>query len=147
VKILKLDYNECIEKGLLRRTIASEEKAKRSILKSEKLLSDAKKNKDMNVLDGTVILAYMSMFHAVRSVLIRDGFREKSHVCLVRYIEEFYAKENKLDMRVINLLDRFRNIRHDDQYDIDFTPTEKDADEMLAFAEECINIFKKLIKN
>ncbi|MBS7643817.1 hypothetical protein KEJ26_04520 [Candidatus Bathyarchaeota archaeon] len=41
------------------------------------------------------MLAYSAMFHAARSLLIRDGVGEKSQVCVVRYLEDEYAKKER----------------------------------------------------
>ncbi|MCD6477011.1 MAG: HEPN domain-containing protein [Candidatus Aenigmarchaeota archaeon] len=146
VKGLKLSYNGCIKEKLLRKILPSKEKAIKSLKKSEKLLEDAKKNFNIELWDGTVIMAYLSIFHAARAILIRDGWREKAHACIARYLEEHYVKKNKLDRIIVDLLDRFRYLRHEDQYDVDFFATKTDAEEMLEFARKIIPIIKKIIE-
>lgn len=124
----------------------SKNKAEKSLVKSEKFLKDAKRNFSINSWDGAVILAYLSVFHASRAVLMRDGWREKSHACIARYIEREYVRKNKLEPILIDLLDRFRILRHEDQYDVEFYATQKDANEMIEFAEKILYEIKKLLK-
>ncbi len=61
------------------------------------------------------------MFHAARALLLKDGFRERSHCCIARYIEEKYVNTGGLKRIVVDLLDGFRELRHDDLYELDFS--------------------------
>ena len=45
---------------------------------------------------SSILASYMVMFHAARTILFFDGFREKSHACVARYLEEKYVKTGKL---------------------------------------------------
>lgn len=139
-----MKYEDCISKGLLRREFPSTGNAKKSLEKAEKFLLKAKRNMAEEDYDSTVILAYLSVFNAARSVLLRDGYRERSHACVSMYIEKHYVP-SKLDGRLVRLFDRFRNIRHDDQYDVSFSAGKGDAESMIKFAEEFIPAMKKLV--
>lgn len=92
----------------------------------------------------------MAMFHAARSILFFDGYREKSHACIARYLEEKYVKSQKLDIKWVELLDHSREIRHDDQYNLSFFSTEEEAENALqsakAFLNEIENLFKTISK-
>ena len=50
-------------------------------------------------------------------------------------------------MRYIKLLDRFRNIRHEDQYDISFYATKKEAQDMISFAREFLKKIETILKH
>ena len=69
------------------------------------------------------------MFHASRSILFRDGFREKSHYCLARFLENNYVKKKELEEEWVIMLDHYRGLRHDDQYGTDFYVTKEEAEE------------------
>jgi uncharacterized protein (UPF0332 family) len=120
VRILRFDYEDCRKRRLLRSTIPSEEKAQRSIKKAENWLEEAEKNMESGAYDSCLISSYLVMFHSARSVLIRDGVIEKSHYCIARYLEEKYMKKRLLEQKWVDILDRFRNIRHSDQYDVSY---------------------------
>ena len=139
------EFEKCISKGLLRKIASSPEKAKQSLVKSGKWLEEARKNFASESFDSCLVSAYTSMFHAARAILIRDGFREKSHYCVARYVEEKYMKAKKLEEKWINLLDRYRDLRHEDQYDVNFFATEADARNSLEFAEKFLERMRKLL--
>ena len=76
----------------------------------------------------SILASYMAMFYAARTILFFDGYREKSHTCIARYLEEKYVKSQKLDKKWVELLDHSREIRHDDQYNLSFFSTEEEAE-------------------
>ncbi|MEM7825892.1 MAG: HEPN domain-containing protein, partial [Candidatus Aenigmatarchaeota archaeon] len=129
------ELDECIRKGLIRKSIPSIEKAKRSIKKAEKWLEEAKRNFKFGLFDSCLVSSYSAMFHAARSILFKDGFREKSHYCLARYLEENYANKGKIEKNLVRLLDRFREFRHQELYELEFFTSKEEAKEALEVAE------------
>ena len=122
---------------------ASREKALQSIARAEELFSEAKAGLQDGRINSCVIVAYMALFHAGRALLFRDGYREKSHECIVRYLEETYGKE--LGSKTVERLDLFKAERMHTQYDITYKPNEENAEAMLEFVGEFITIIKELI--
>lgn len=139
------ELDNCLKQGLIRKTIPSNEKATKSINKAGKWLDEAKKNREVTLFDSCVVSAYSAMFHAARSLLFRDGFREKSHYCLARYLEEKYVETGKMERIVVDLLDRFRELRHEELYELDFSAMKEDADEAVQNAERIIAAIRKLL--
>lgn len=88
----------------------------------------------------------MAMFHAARTILFLDGFREKSHACVARYLEEKYVKTGKLDNKWVELLDHSREIRHNDQYDLSFFSTKEEAERALGSARDFLSSMEDLFK-
>ena len=122
----ELDFEDCVRKRLLRRVTPSADKARQSMKRAEKWLKEAEKN-----LNNELYSSYLAMFHSARAVLLRDGRREKSHFCIARYLEEMYVKKGKLEREWIDLLDRLREMRHADQYDISYFATREEAKSAL----------------
>lgn len=87
------------------------------------------------------------MFSSARAILFLDGFREKSHACVARYLEEKYVKSGKLEKKWIELLDHAREIRHDDQYNLSFFSTQEEAEKALKSAGEFLKMMKCLLAN
>lgn len=141
------ELDECFKKGLIRKIPASEEKALKSMAKANRWLIEAKKNLEHNLLDSCLISSYAAMFHAARVLLFKDGFREKSHYCVARYLEEEYAGKGKLPKVVVDLLDRLRDLRHTDLYQLDFFVTKEEAEEAIKSAEIVIGEIAKLIES
>ncbi|MEW6069250.1 MAG: HEPN domain-containing protein [Candidatus Thermoplasmatota archaeon] len=139
------ELDKYLEKGLIRKTLPSKEKAIKSITKARKWLNEAKKNFEFGLFDSCLISSYSSMFHAARAILLKDGFREKSHYCIARYLEEKYVNAGKLDRTVVDLLDRFRELRHEDLYGLESFATKGDAEEAIKNAEIVLRELKRLI--
>lgn len=139
-----IDFNECLDKGLLRKTAPSREQARMCLDKAEQSLGDAKANLAEGRHDATVLLAYASLLSASRAILFNDGMREKSHACVVRYLEAKYS--DKLGMKSIGLLDSFREARHEVQYSAAFRASELQAKEIVKFAEEFLGKAENLVK-
>ena len=140
-------YKNCIEKGLLRKIPPSPQKADMSLVKAEKWSLEAEKSLNGKALDASIIASYLVMFHSARAILFYDGYREKSHACVARYLEEKYMKTGRLEMKWIELLDHNREMRHHNQYDLSFCSTKEEAEKALETANKFIKIMKELLKS
>lgn len=140
------NYNDCMKEGLLRKIPPSKDKALQSFKKAHEWLKEAKSSLAGSALNSAIVASYMVMFHAARSILFFDGFREKSHACVARYLEEKYVKTGKLDKKWIELLDYSREVRHNDQYDLSFISTREDAEKALESARVFLASIEELFK-
>lgn len=138
-----IDLEECFVKGMLRKTAPSKEQAIMSLDKAEQALEDARANLEEGRHDATIILAYMSLLSASKAVLFNDGIREKSHICIVRYLEAEHIE--RLGPQTIKLLDSFREERHEVQYSASFRATELQAKEIVEFAGEFLAKTEKIV--
>lgn len=100
-----------------------------------------------NAFNSAVMAAYLAMFHSARAILFFDGFREKSHYCVARYLEEKYASKGLLENKWVVLLDHYRELRHDDQYSISFLATKDEAEGALRVAKEFVERLNKLLES
>ena len=142
---LRFDFYECLKQGLLRKIPKSRQKAKNSIETAYKWLEEAEKNLASGSFNSCLLSCYLAMFHSARAILYRDGFREKSHACIARYLEEKYVKKGLLKRELIELLDHHRELRHQDQYGLEFFASEEDCKQALETAESFFAEMKKLI--
>lgn len=140
-----MDFEDCVRKGLLRRVTPSADKAKLSMKRAERWLEEAEKSLNNELYDSCLISSYLAMFHSARAVLFRDGWREKSHFCIARYLEEMYVKKGKLEREWIDLFDRLRETRHADQYDVSYFATREEAESALNIAFEFVERMEKLL--
>lgn len=142
----KLTFEGCVAQKLLQRVLPSQQKAEQSINYAGRILEEAQATLAHKHMHAAIALSYQAAFHAARALLIADGWREKSHACVSRYIEERHAKSGKLDMAIPAMLDRMRSIRHDSQYNPEFVATEADAATMVKSAATVLAAVKKIIK-
>lgn len=96
---MPFDYRDCIKASLLRKILPSRDKAFQSVKKAKVWLIESKKSLEGDATSSSIIASYMCMFHAARSILFFDDYREKSHACIARYLEEKYVKTNILDKK------------------------------------------------
>lgn len=139
------DFNECLKKGLIRRTVPSRGKARKSLEASSKWLEEAEKNFQSDALRSSLLSAYLAVFHAARSILFFDGYREKSHACIARYLEEKYVRNYLLEPKWVEMLDHFREIRHTDQYSFNFFTSGDESEGTIKKSKEFVSRMKKLL--
>lgn len=137
-----IGFRECIEKGLLRRVPPSREKAIQSIEKAKQLLEEAKANLEEERINSAIIVAYLAIFHAARAMLFKDGYREKSHECIIRYLEE---KRPEIKPEEIAALEKYKSERTHTQYDVTYNPNEEQAEKMIKFTEKFIQTMEELV--
>lgn len=140
------NYNDCMREGLLRKIPPSKDKAAQSLKKAREWLKEAENSLKGDAFNSSILASYMVMFHAARMLLFLDGFREKSHACVARYLEEKYVKTGKLDKKWVELLDHNREIRHNDQYDLSFFSTKEEAENALKSSNDFLGAIDNLVK-
>lgn len=139
------ELDDCIKKGLIRKMPASKDSAQKSISKAKMWLQDAEGALHAEIYDLCLLAAYESMFHAARALLIKDGYRERSHYCVARYVDEIYVKKKLLGHGIINTIDNYRELRHDAAYSLEFEFYEDDAVSAIRDAKTVLKAIEKLI--
>ncbi|MEW5996573.1 MAG: HEPN domain-containing protein [Candidatus Micrarchaeota archaeon] len=139
-----LDLEGCMEKGLIKKTPPSKEQALLGMEKAEEVLEDAKANLEEERYNSAAMLAYVSMLNAARAVLFRDGYREKSHYCISRYLEEKYG--DVLGKEMVKLLDAYRETRHEVQYSAAYNASPMEAEEMVGFAGRFLKKVEEILE-
>ena len=145
-KKIQYSVGKLLDEKLIRKIPPSKDKASESIRTAGSWLKEAKNNLSSKALRSCIISSYFDMFHSARAMLFADGFREKSHFAVARYLEDKYTKQGLLENKWIALLDHFRETRHDDQYSTTFFVTEDDAESALGSAREFVERMKELAK-
>lgn len=131
---------------MLRRIPPSKKKAEDSINAARRWLGDAEKDLRAGTFNSSILSSYLAMFHSARAILFFDGFREKSHFCIARYLQDRYVKKNLLESKWVELLDHYRELRHEDQYSISFFTTEEEAENALGTAREFVGRMGRLLE-
>ena len=120
----------------------SREKALESVSKAKTFLKEGEDNLSDGRLNSAVVMAYLALFDAEKALLYKEGWREKSHACVVSYLRE---KHEEIPKKVMDSLEYYKNIRHSVQYELEFFFSEKDAEEMIVFAKDFIKLVEKLV--
>ncbi len=139
-----MNFKECLKKGLIKKDPTAVERVNKSLEISERFLSAALKNYEIEEFEIVELAAYNSAFHSARALLFAKGLTERNHHCLFMAVRELYKdKEEIADMMIT--LDRIRLIRHNVQYG-GATVDKEDAEFVLRFAERLLRIVKSTLK-
>lgn len=95
-----------MEKGLIRRMVKSERLAEASIRKAKVLFAEAKADLEDEHFNSAMVMAYTALLNSCRAVIFKDGYRERSHACVARYLEAKY--KNKIPAGDIELARLFQ---------------------------------------
>lgn len=139
-----ITYEKCLEAGLIKKIPPSITQARSQMEKAHTLLEEAKIAVKNNTPNSAVLAGYASMFDATRALLFKDGYRERSHACVARYLEAKYSPE--LGLSSIHLFDEYREKRHKVSYSSEYYPTIDEAKAMVAFAEQLIEKIEGLLE-
>ena len=74
---------KCFEEGLLKEHIFPLEVIEREMKNARHHIKNARQCVDSKMYDLAVVSIYTSMFHAARAILFKEGFKERSHVCVI----------------------------------------------------------------
>jgi len=136
-----IDFDDCLRDGFIQKMAPSMNQAKETMKKALVLLEESKMALKANAPNSSVMAAYSAILDAARSLLFKDGYRERSHVCVVKFLEEKYS--GKLSPSEIALFDQYRDKRHKTMYSGSYYMSLEDAEKVILFAEKFI---EKLIK-
>lgn len=108
------------ERKLLRAHVARDMIVK-EIKAAETDLRDAQDSLDRREFKWATIQAYYSMFHSVRALLYRRGYREKSHYAMLVALRELFAHE--LGRGMIGRFEQGMDLRQEADYGLKFSET------------------------
>ncbi len=135
---------DCFKFRLLRKIKPDKPRSEKSLEIAESRLKRAKESLKLNIFDFVILESYMSMFHAARALLYKDGIQEKSHYAISVYLKEKYS--NKIPLPVINFLEIHRTERHEAMYGLEYQPEKDDAELALKDAGDFIREIKKILQ-
>ncbi len=136
-----MNLKELLNKGLIRKENAQKEEVKGSLAIAKHFLKRAEGNLKINFYDTAFLLAYTSMFHAAKALLLNAGYKERSHFGMIGALKELYSGDNKLRL-YFDVLDNYRVARHSIQYsgelssELDAVQAIKDCKAFIAAVEE-----------
>ncbi|MBI5047139.1 HEPN domain-containing protein [Candidatus Micrarchaeota archaeon] len=140
-----MTYQECFERGLLRKSTIERQEIENQIKIAENYIKKAEKIFDKELFDICFLTVYISIFHSARALLYIKGYKERSHYCLFEFVcVEF--KDDKEIVRLAEMAQNYRTTRHLVQYDGELC-SENTTKEALKDAKDFLMIAKKLIKN
>ena len=83
------------------------------------------------------------MFHAAKALVLKKGYREKSHYCLIIALKELYVKEKQLKSETVENLELCMNLRHQADYGLSYH--QESAKTAIKYAEEFLDATLQLL--
>ncbi|MFH1053691.1 MAG: HEPN domain-containing protein [Candidatus Woesearchaeota archaeon] len=133
-----IDEEECFKKGLLKKSFPQPDLAKKDIRQADFFLKEAEDLINMNKKHIAALSLYNAYFHTARSLLFKDGIKERSHYCIARYLESNYKME-----KFINAFETMMSLRHNVQYATEKVDIEEDLSEFVNICHEFIDFAEK----
>ena len=130
---------------MIKKSVPSKEQALASLNKAKILLKESEGDCEDERFNSVIIVAYLVLLNASRALLFKDGYRERSHACVTRYIESKY--KNQVPKDYIDLLDHYRETCHEVQYEADYFAEAETAKQIIEFADKFVNLVEELLKS
>ena len=134
---------DLIKKGKLKRAAISEEMYKKEYGISEKDLESAKKSFEDENYKWATIQAYYAVFHGVRALVYKSGYREESHAAMKTAFKELYIDNGVIPSKVYYVLERGMDLREIADYKE--TYSKDGAETLITGVSEAIKIIKGFI--
>ena len=84
------------------------------------------------------------MFHAAKALVLKRGYREKSHYCLIITLKELYVKPNVLKPAIVENLELCMHLRHDADYGAILS--EESSETALGYAEVFLTETERILE-
>ena len=137
------DFERCVKERRLVKIKTSNAMIQKELESAEYDLERARNSIDDGDFKWAAVQSYYSMFHGAKALVLKKGYREKSHFCLVIALRELYVNENKLDAEMVENLELCMTLRHEADYGL--TYRQESADTAIKYAEDFLNIALKLL--
>lgn len=107
-----MNYEDCIHKGMIKKSPSAPERVKQSLALGDKFLKSAREIMEISETESSELIAYTALFHYARALLFHKGYLERSHICLFIALQKLYPEQVSLFQRA----DKIRIERHNLQY-------------------------------
>ena len=136
------DFDDCMKTGAIRSYSASKDEVIKEFGQADNDLIRAKDTMEAGDHKWSTIQAYYSMFHAARAILLSSGYREKSHKCVLFFLERL-VDEGRLEPHFARELKAAMFLREEADYES--TYSERSARDTVENASAFIIQMKKLL--
>ena len=131
------DFERCVKERRLITIKPSKEMIQKEVDSAEYDLERARNNLEEEDFKWASVQSYYSMFHAAKTLVLKKGYREKSHFCLIIALRELYVREDKLNAEMVENLELCMSLRHEADYGL--TYHQESAETAIKYAEEFLS--------
>lgn len=128
------DFERCIKERHLIKIKATNEMIEKEITTAEYDLERSKESMKDEDYKWASVQAYYSMFHAAKALVLKKGYREKSHYCLIIAVRELYMKDGTMNDELADTLELCMHLRQDADYGLIYD--KESADTAIHYAQQ-----------
>jgi len=110
------EFERCIKKRYLIKINVTKEMIQKEISTAEYDLNRSIESNINEDYKWASVQAYYSMFHAAKSLVLKKGYREKSHYCLLIALKELYLNQGLINQEMVDNFELCMHLRHDADY-------------------------------
>lgn len=125
----------------LKRTDPSNEMGEKSIKQASEWLKRAKDSNILGYRDLAMVASFISMLHAARALLFKDGLKERENRDLIEYIKENYPELRELATSI----DQYERLVLAIQRDPDLSIGRGDAKGAMSSADELKKMVEEIL--
>ncbi len=141
---MDIKFKRCLEKKSIRKFSRGPALVKKETFNAEIDLKSARETFTGKNYKWAIIQTYYSMFHSARALLYAKSYRERSHLCLIEALRNFYVEKGEVGFWLVEALQKAKTLREEADYYGEFT--KKNAEELIKKAEEFLSKSKELLK-
>jgi uncharacterized protein (UPF0332 family) len=135
------------ENCLARKQIYADKTAKnfvgKELAEAAEDLQEAKDALARQKYKWATIRSYYAQFHACRTLLFHEGYRERSHYCLIQAIGALFVEPGKIDRGIYKQFEKTKALREKADYELEYSRI--GAETAFRVAEELVAKVKELI--
>ncbi len=131
------EFEKCLNERKIVKMNASKEVIYKEFENAMYDLARSKESLTKGDFKWASIQAYYSMFHCIKALIFKKGYREKSHYCLLVAFKELYVKTGEMDKEFADNFEICMDIRQEADYGLSY----KDENAKIAVEDA-----EKLIK-
>lgn len=130
------EFQKCLEQRRIVKIIPTQELIEKELTHAKYDLKSAEESLEKEDSKWSSVQAYYSMFHTAKALVLKKGYREKSHYCLIVALRELYITTGELDANIGEDLEHCMDIRHEADYGLTYD---------IESAELCIDAAKRFL--
>jgi len=134
------EFERCLKQRRITRIEASLEMIRKELSASRYDLERAKSSLSDGDYKWSSVQSYYSIFHSAKALVLKKGYRERGHHCLLVAVRELYVKDGSIDAQQAEEFELCMGIRLDADYGIVYD--RESAEIAIGYAE---SFFKKTV--
>lgn len=115
------DFEDCLKRQKLVKFTTAKKLTQKELKTAKEDLKTARESLRRGQDKWATIQAYYAMFHTARALLYSEGYREKSHYCLIVAMRAVFVEQGMLDVQLVEAFQTAKVLRENADYENEFS--------------------------